>query len=346
MKHSVLFVLLMGLCRIAFAQDDLKIVYRDGLYGYIDRSGGWVIEPRFIDASGWENGAARVTLPNGDAAFIDTTGRFLMQPRRFRQLGDLNEGLAVFEPQGGRYDSDEYGFVKNVGFIDVTGHVVIPPHFIAAYDFSEGVAAASVKFNECGYIDRQGKFAIAPAFELLGYQTCGPFSEGLAHVSKGGKFGYIDHTGSLVIRPIYDGAYDFSEGYAVVEIGPRHVFIDKRGTGLGTYSYSFARAFSEGLAAVAPNDKWGFIDKSGALVIPAQYEEVGDFSEGLAWVQINGKCGYIDTHGDLVISPKYDRAFDFWHGMAEVRMNLTAEGNKEVYTIIDTSGTSVPLEKK
>ena len=65
MKCLPLLVLLMALNSIAVSQDDLRIAYRDGLYGYIDRSGSWVIEPRFIEASGWEDGAARVSLPNG-----------------------------------------------------------------------------------------------------------------------------------------------------------------------------------------------------------------------------------------------------------------------------------------
>jgi hypothetical protein len=344
MKQLPFFALLIGLCSIAAGQDDLRIAYRDGLYGYIDGSGSWVIEPRFIEVSGWEDGAASVRLPNGDFAFIDNNGKYLMRPRRFQRLGDLREGLAVFEPEGGKYDTD--GFVKNVGFIDVTGRVVIAPHFFAAYDFSEGVAAASVKFDTCGYIDKQGNFVIEPAFEFPSYQACGPFSEGLAHVMKGGKFGYIDHTDSFVIRPIYDYAYDFSEGYAVVGIGSRYVFIDKRGAVLGTSSYGFARAFSEGLAPVVPKDKWGFIDKSGALAIPTKYEEVGDFSEGLAWVRINGKYGYINMHGDLVVPPKYDRASDFWNGMAEVIPSQMPEGDPEVRTIIDTAGTPVRLGKK
>ncbi len=303
-----------------------------------------MIEPRFIEASGWDDGAARVRLPDGEFAFIDSSGKYLMQPRQFDRLGDLSEGLAIFEPKGARYDTD--GFVKDVGFIDVTGRVVITPHLFAAYDFSEGVAAASVRFNTCGYIDRQGNFVIKPAFEFPSYQACGLFSEGLAHVMKGGKFGYIDHMGSFVIRPLYDNAYDFSEGYAVVGIGSRYVFIDKRGAVLGTSSYGFARAFSEGLAPVAPNVKWGFIGKSGHLAIPTKYEEVGGFSEGLAWVRINGKCGYINVHGDLVVPAKYDRATDFWNGIAEVVQNPTREGDPEVRTIIDTTGTSVSLGRR
>jgi WG containing repeat len=345
MKHRWLgLALLVGLCSVTASQD-LHFASDHGLYGYVDSTGAWIIEPRFLEASGWEDGAARVRLPNGDFAFIDAKGKYLMQPRRLQRLGYLSEGLAVFEPEGGKYDTD--GFVKNVGFIDVTGNVVIAPHFFAAYDFSEGAAAASVKFGKCGYIDRRGLFVVQPTFEFPDYQTCGPFSQGLAHVMKDRKYGYINHAGKIVITPRYEYAFDFSEGFAVVGVGAKYGFIDKNGRGLGPLSYSYARGFSEGLAAVAVVDKWGFINQSGALVIPAKYEEVGDFSEGLAWIQVNGKRGYIDSYGNVVVPPQYDDATDYWNGMAEVRQyQAGSEDTDEIRTLIDKAGLPVPLRNK
>jgi WG repeat protein len=133
MKRFLFFGLLLCLSCIAVGQDDLRVAFRDGLYGYIDRSGNFVIEPHFTEASGWEDGAARVELPDGKFAFIDSNGKYLMRPRQFDRLGYLSEGLALFEPKGAKYDTD--GFVKNVGFIDVTGRVAIAPHLFAAYDF-------------------------------------------------------------------------------------------------------------------------------------------------------------------------------------------------------------------
>ncbi len=66
------------------------------------------------------------------------------------------------------------------------------------------------------------------------------FSEGLAPVSVGEKFGYIDMTGTMVIEPQFDIANPFSEGLAAV---------------------------------VGDNYLWGFIDKTGTVVIPTQYEQ-------------------------------------------------------------------------
>ncbi len=48
------------------------------------------------------------------------------------------------------------------------------------------------------------------------YENAKNFSDGLAAVQSGGKWGYIDEDGSMVIAPAYDFAGDFSEGVAVV----------------------------------------------------------------------------------------------------------------------------------
>lgn len=44
------------------------------------------------------------------------------------------------------------------------------------------------------------------------------FSEGLAGVMVGNKWGYLDQIGTLVIKPHFDKAIEFSDGLACVEL--------------------------------------------------------------------------------------------------------------------------------
>ncbi len=53
------------------------------------------------------------------------------------------------------------------GYIDRTGRVVIPPQFVDAGNFSEGLAGVqlSKEGHKHGYIDTSGKMVIPPQFE-------------------------------------------------------------------------------------------------------------------------------------------------------------------------------------
>lgn len=80
---------------------------------------------------------------------------------------------------------------------------------------------ASANVNEVSY-----KQTIAPK-----YEDARSFSEDLAAVKYGGKWGYIDKSGKVVIDFQYDEAYSFSEGKALVE---KHV---KSGNAIIYYYY-------------------------------------------------------------------------------------------------------------
>ena len=82
------------------------------------------------------------------------------------------------------------------------------------------------KKGKIGFIDKSGKTVIEPQFKKLGLdmsvecQTKGyvrVFCDGLAAVSNGRKWGFINRKGDYVIDPKFDEAYAFSEGLAAVE---------------------------------------------------------------------------------------------------------------------------------
>lgn len=52
-------------------------------------------------------------------------------------------------------------------------------------------------------------------------------SDGLFPIIKNGKWGYIDKTRKIVIKPQFDDVESFSEGLARVEIGYKKGYIDK-----------------------------------------------------------------------------------------------------------------------
>lgn len=179
--------------------------------------------------------------------------------------------------------------------------------------FADGLAAVR-KGGKWGFIDKTGKVVVS-----ISYDTVGAFYEGLARVCKGNKWGYIDKTGKEAVSPQYDACSSFSEGLAAVKKGGKWGYIDKTGKTVVSPKYTYAGGFSEGLAVVANAGKYGYIDKTGKVAAAAAYEQASDFSGGLAAVKKGGKWGFIDKTGKVVVPLEYDLALEFTQDTAIVR---------------------------
>ena len=143
--------------------------------------------------------------------------------------------------------------------------------------------------REHGYVDASNRLAIPGAR----FQTLGVFREGRAPVSIGGRFGYIDTVGKVVIEPQFATADPFHEGHAVVR--------DDAG-------------------------RTGYVRLDGNMAIdPLWLEEAHPFSAGRARVRLNGQYGFLDTTGRFAIPPRYLRADDFHEGLAATALPAPPE---------------------
>lgn len=110
----------------------------------------------------------------------------------------------------------------------------------------------------------------------------------------------------------------YQEGLAAISIGPGWGFLDRAGRMAIEPKFDEVGSFSQGLAPVARDDKWGFIDPHGEWRIPAAFDGAEGFHEGLAVARIGDKIGYLDQQGHWAIAPQYTSADDFVHGVAVV----------------------------
>jgi hypothetical protein len=92
----------------------------------------------------------------------------------------------------------------------------------------------------------------------------------------------MDSTGSIILKPSYDDAYPFSEGLAPVSSGGKWGYIDKSGNLVVPLQYRIAHMSIEGVASVLLSDsgKWGYIDKTGGFVLPPIYDAAMPFCAG------------------------------------------------------------------
>jgi hypothetical protein len=188
---------------VFFAQqnnpDSLKRAKKNGKWGFVNSSGSFVIAPQFNWVSDFSEGLAAVMVGK-KYGFIDETGRIVIQPL-YRDAGDFSEGLARVKMGGATVYP--YGITLTKGsdnkwqFIDKSGNIVFKIKADEVGDFSEGLATARIiksnRYLLCGYLDRQGQWAIAPQFE-----RCERFSHGTAKVILTGQSRWIDKQGKVV----------------------------------------------------------------------------------------------------------------------------------------------------
>lgn len=98
---------------------------------------------------------------------------------KFDSVGVFHDGLAVVKA------------AERYGYIDRSGAIVIPIQWIAAYDFSEGLAALRVDKKHFQFINTAGTVVI----KSKKYDSVGRFRNGICRVVKGGKVKWIDTRG-------------------------------------------------------------------------------------------------------------------------------------------------------
>ena len=253
------------------------------MWGYIDHSGKFVIEPRFEEAASFSEELARVEFydknyvwtthkrPNGKwlRGYIDKNGIWAIQPNLDIAHRDFDGGMAIISVDVGY--SDVYkGVISETFIIDKKGRKLWELKSPNISWFSNDVIVVVVGKNEKGrelysFLDRNGKRLTSKTFAHLS-----EFSEGLAAARIGDKVGVIDKTGEFVIQPSFDWINSFTEGLAGAE-------------------ESF--------------NNYGYIDKSGKWVIKPQFNFAGGFKDGLALVAIGEKTGYINNSGEYIWKP-------------------------------------------
>jgi hypothetical protein len=263
--------------------------WQNGRAGFIDRSGRFVIPARFEYAKAFHEGLAEIQL-GGLWGFVSTDGQLAIQPQ-FEETRWFSEGRAPVRIDG------------RWGYVDKSGVIVIPAQYRQASLFEKGRALVQLE-KEWFAIDRNGGRTSRDPDDLIAEQ-------------RSGKWGFVTPDGNVAVNFRYDGVQPFSEGLAAVLIGERWGFIDRRGRIVippqfedgwatppgGARGGPPIGSFREGLAAVYKDGSWQFIDAKGTA-IPGRFVKAAagayGFRDGIAEVCGKKTCGYIDRTGRVI----------------------------------------------
>lgn len=133
---------------------------------------------------------------------------------------------------------------------------------------------------------------------------------GLAKVSQGGKWGYVNLKGEEAIPLDYDEVGDFDHGLVPVKRNNKWGYSDAQGLiTVPAHFDAVSGIWRDGLSAVLLQGKWGYVTPRGEIAIKPAFDKVTKFQDGLARVQIKRKWGVINTAGELIIQPGFDAIF-------------------------------------
>lgn len=125
--------------------EDLAVVKRDSLFGYINLKGAEVIQLKYEYAKSFKEGLAGVKQIDEPFGFINTNGIYVIEPT-FNSVDEFVNGLCFV------YPIDQEG----ISFINKKGEIVIPGPFEMVLPFY-GETTLVQEGEDCYYINKTGK---------------------------------------------------------------------------------------------------------------------------------------------------------------------------------------------
>lgn len=159
---------------------DFAVAKLDGKYGFVDTKGVEISQIKYQFAQNFNEQGMALVKENNQYSFVNTQGKKMFD-LVYDHISEFKEGFAVAQKGG------------SVGYIDTEGKLKIPLDFQEAHPFSDNLAGAMDRYGYWGFLDKSGKYTIAPKYDWVG-----AFKNGQALVRQNGVEFYIDKTGKQI----------------------------------------------------------------------------------------------------------------------------------------------------
>jgi WD40 repeat protein len=242
------------------------------------------------------NGYFFQTIKNKFLTIQDTNGNYLTSKlyQGFRQIYHYSSDVPSYEEMEklGMYIGETK---RSIDIFNKYGQqIATSPNFkdiIYIPDSIIGVKSGS------GYrfTDYFGKPAIPINIDYTKYYK---FSEGLAAVPKGDKWGYIDKKGKTIIPFDFSNAFNFNNCKAKVSFNRKYGIINKNGEYLIDPDYRHISPLTGNRYILIKEDKYGIADAKGRIIVEPTYDYISQFKNGVAKTILGNNTQYIDTTGN------------------------------------------------
>lgn len=173
--------------RIEWWPRHMRVVMRDGYYGFLDSNFREVIPCKYQRVYNYEQGFAAVKY-NMCWGFIDMAGKAIT-PFIYDDVNSFTDGLAAVKLN------------RKWGLIDTSGHLVTDICYDTVFNFKNGQAEVRYNGKWCR-INNTGR-RITEWYDTL-IENGNDYRRGYTAVKQNGKYGTIDRAGNPAVPCIYD----------------------------------------------------------------------------------------------------------------------------------------------
>ncbi|WP_295635378.1 WG repeat-containing protein [uncultured Intestinimonas sp.] len=229
--------------------EGLAWVKQDTLYGYIDKSGAYVVQPQYMQASDFNNGRAFVANENGDVLILENDGTEAANLGNIEISSSTHMGSIIARQS----------LLVGYGIMGNSGEWLLAPDIrINKIEWEEPDHYILYAGDKIGMYFPEHNVKINPSYDDIEL-----IDAGVAIVQKGDKYGLIDtETGETILKTNYCWIGNYGEGLLCAKrwIFSPYGYIDLDGNwAVDPQFLEIGGAFSNGLTRVSVNDKYGYI---------------------------------------------------------------------------------------
>ncbi len=290
----------------------------NGLYGYADEKGKFIIEPKFEKAFPFENGVARI-LEKNFWGLIDLKGNYKLNPVYSELQGVKNNLLVV------GINDTKSGLIL-YGLMDITGKEYVKPQYqfitpdynnqilIVGNTLSAPNGKTKIRF---GLINNKNIILIPIIYKEIKHTRFRTF----AAKDDNNFWNIFDETGKSIFGKNYTAINDFDERFATVENKEGWSIVAPDGQILTDINY---RKIIKKNANVFELLSYPFIkvvDNNHNILFSTQYDELSFANENFYIFNKDEKAGLLNEKGNVVMGNKFDVIQSFKNGLSVVKSN-------------------------
>lgn len=271
---------------------DIFIVEKTGKYGFFNREGHMVLEPKF---SSYEIAGDYIYVADGEKKELyDINGNF---------INDRNSYSRIFEVENTNYfigisnNDQTYKIISREKEID-NNYKMVSYLFDNYFSFTD-------QNDKCGVIDASKGNEVIPA----SYTSVLKIDGIDAIEARDDKYVATIYSSSLekivtMENAIVEGiSREEKENFAEIYNLNQKIYIDKDGKIVSNKQVYDDKA----LLSFNKDGKWGFVNQASETVVDAKYDMVTELNEyGFAGILKDGKWGIVDSKGNIIVEPKYE----------------------------------------